>query len=63
MVLKMSGPVRKERVLVWVQEGHGHVDDDDDLGSVFLERKCSFIFFPIFSVFLVWGFSNDFSKK
>lgn len=51
MVLKISLPLLKERVLGWEQEGQGHVEEEEEEeyldASVFLERKGSFIFLPI----------------
>lgn len=42
----MSLLARKERVLVWLQEGQGHVDPD----FVLLKGKGSFIFLPIYGL-------------
>ena len=42
MLLLSFDEARKERVLVWVQEGQGHVEvvlEEEDLESVWLERK------------------------
>lgn len=42
MLLLSFEDARKERVLVWVQEGQGHVEvvlEEEDLESVWLERK------------------------
>lgn len=55
MLLLSFEEARKERVLVWVQEGQGHVEvvlEEEDLDSVWLERKLgSFMIFGVSLIF------------
>lgn len=55
MLLLSFEEARKERVLVWVQEGQGHVEvvlEEEDLESVWLERKLgSFMIFEVSLIF------------
>ena len=55
MLLLSFEEARKERVLVWVQEGQGHVEvvlEEEDLESVWLERKLgSFMIFGVSLIF------------